>query len=243
MKKIEIFNTQVLSGTRQEFLKAIEERIERRLKTFVVTMNASILLKAIEDREYRRIVNSADLVVPDGSGVVWAMKFLKKESTERLPGVEIMNYLCEKSKETGWRIYLLGAKKEIVEKASWVMRKVGVNVVGYHDGFFPDEESKSVVKDINEKSVDLLFVGMGVPRQERWIYANLPQLEVKLAMGVGGSIDVISGKKRRAPMWVQRMNLEWLYRFLQSPMSKRKVPVQIAKFVFLVLKEKLKGEK
>ncbi|AIY87479.1 lipopolysaccharide biosynthesis protein [Thermotoga sp. TBGT1765] len=241
VKEIELFGTKVLSGTRREFLNAIEERIEKDIKTFVVTMNASILLKAIEDAGYRAIVNSADLVVPDGFGVVWAMKTLTGETTERLPGIEIMKHLCERSKEKGWKVYLLGTKREIVEKAKQVLERSGVRVVGCHDGFFSEKESPKIVEDINRSSTDLLFVGMGVPRQEEWIYRNFPQLNVKLAMGVGGSIDVVSGKKKRAPEWVQRMNLEWLYRFFQSPLSKRKVPVQVSKFVFFVLREKLKN--
>ncbi|MCD6552334.1 WecB/TagA/CpsF family glycosyltransferase [Thermotoga sp.] len=240
MKEVDLFGTKILCGKRDEFLNEIERRVEKKKKTFVVTMNASILLRAIEDEEYRTVIDSADLIVPDGSGVVWAIGFLTGNRTERLPGIEIMKCLCDRSRETGWRIYLLGSKEEIVRRAADSLKKAGVNVVGYHHGFFREEESERVVRDINERSTDLLFVGMGVPRQEKWVHAHLPRLKVKLAMGVGGSIDVISGKKKRAPKWVQRMNLEWLYRFFQSPVSKRKVPFQVLKFVFLVLREKLK---
>nr|WP_236681724.1 WecB/TagA/CpsF family glycosyltransferase [Thermotoga sp. RQ7] len=241
VKEVELFGTRVLSGKREEFLNEIEKRLKEKKKTFVVTMNASILLKAVEDKEYRDVINSADLIVPDGSGVVWAMRSLTGDHTERLPGIEIMKYLCDRSRETGWRVYLLGSKEEIVKKAADSLKRSGVNVVGYHHGFFREEESERVVRDINERSIDLLFVGMGVPRQEKWIHRNFPQLNVRLAMGVGGSIDVISGKKKRAPEWIQKMNLEWLYRFFQSPVSKRKVPLQVLKFVFLVLREKLKN--
>ena len=238
LKETTLFETKLFCGTREEFCRLLEKRLEQGEKTFVVTMNASILLAAIENEEYRNVINEADVVIPDGAGVVWALKFLRGLSTERFPGIEIMTYLCELSKEKGWKVYLLGAKEENVRTATGNLKNQGVNVVGFHNGYFQDEEE--VVRDINEKRPHLLFVGMGVPKQELWIHKNFPRLEVVLAMGVGGSIDVISGKKRRAPKWIQAMNLEWLYRFFQSPLNKRRVPIQIAKFVFYVFREKLK---
>ena len=222
-------------------LSEIENRLNNGKKTFIVTLNVSIIMEAIKDFSYKEILKKADMVIPDGFGIVWALNTVTGVETDRITGIDTMLYLCEIAKRKNWKIYLLGAREKSVKKACENLKRKGVNVAGYHHGYF--EKDNEIIEDIISKKPDLLFVGMGVPKQEKWIHKHLEKIPVKLAMGVGGSIDVISGKKKRAPEFIQRMRLEWFYRFLQSPWNKKKVPFQIAKFIFLVLKEKKKKKR
>ena len=236
-----MFGIEVTYGKREEIISEIERRLNNGEKTFIVTLNVSILMEAIKDPSYRKILEEANMVIPDGSGIVWALDVIANVKTDRVTGIDTMTHLCELSKKKGWKVYLLGAREDVAKKACENLRRNGVNVVGYHHGYF--ERDGEVIEEILSKKPDLLFVGMGVPKQERWIHEHFEKIPVKLAMGVGGSIDVVSGRKKRAPEFVQKMRLEWLYRFLQSPWNKRKVPFQIMRFVFLVFRERKKRKR
>jgi len=224
-------------GDAKDVRNKIIEKIKKGEKTFVVTLNASILLRTLRDAYYRKVVNHADFVIPDGSGIVWALKRNRKILTERITGIDTMLYLCNESKKNNWKVYLLGSQPSIVEEAARRLKKKGVNVVGFHHGYFKDD--KIPIEEIEKLKPDLLFVGMGVPKQEEWIFKNY-NLPFKFAMGVGGSFDVISGKKKRAPIVFQNLRLEWFYRWMQSPIKKRNVPLEVFKYYFLVLRGKIK---
>jgi len=236
-----LFGIEITYGKREEIISEIERRLNNGEKMFIVTLNVSILMEAMKDPSYRKILEEASMVIPDGSGIVWALDVIANVKTDRVTGIDTMTHLCELSKRKGWKVYLLGAKEDVAKKACENLRRNGVNVVGYHHGYF--EKDGEVIVEILSKKPDLLFVGMGVPKQERWIHEHFKKIPVRLAMGVGGSIDVVSGRKKRAPEFVQKMKLEWLYRFLQSPWNKRKIPFQIMKFVFLVLRERKKRKR
>ena len=236
-----MFGIEITYGKREEIISEIERRLNNGEKMFIVTLNVSILMEAMKDPSYRKIIEEASMVIPDGSGIVWALDVIANVKTDRVTGIDTMTHLCELSKRKGWKVYLLGAREDVAKKACENLRRNGVNVVGYHHGYF--EKDGEVIVEILSKKPDLLFVGMGVPKQERWIHEHFKKIPVRLAMGVGGSIDVVSGRKKRAPEFVQKMKLEWLYRFLQSPWNKRKIPFQIMKFVFLVLRERKKRKR
>ncbi len=236
-----MFGIEITYGKREEIISEIERRLNNGEKMFIVTLNVSILMEAMKDPSYRKILEEASMVIPDGSGIVWALDVIANVKTDRVTGIDTMTHLCELSKRKGWKVYLLGAREDVAKKACENLRRNGVNVVGYHHGYF--EKDGEVIVEILSKKPDLLFVGMGVPKQERWIHEHFKKIPVRLAMGVGGSIDVVSGRKKRAPEFVQKMKLEWLYRFLQSPWNKRKIPFQIMKFVFLVLRERKKRKR
>ena len=236
-----MFGIEITYGKREEIISEIERRLNNGEKMFIVTLNVSILMEAMKDPSYRKIIEEASMVIPDGSGIVWALDVIANVKTDRVTGIDTMTHLCELSKRKGWKVYLLGAREDVAKKACENLRRNGVNVVGYHHGYF--EKDGEVIVEILSKKPDLLFVGMGVPKQERWIHEHFKKIPVRLAMGVGGSIDVVSGRKKRAPEFVQKMKLEWLYRFLQSPWNKRRIPFQIMKFVFLVLRERKKRKR
>ncbi len=234
---MEIFGLEVLELEPSEVLGVLKGRIEDERKTFVVTLNAQMLVRAKEDPVYWKILKSADLRVVDGVGVQMALRLKYGKSVQRYPGVDIMKDLLSLSKIEEWTIYLLGAKEEVVSKLHRILKSSGVNVVGYHNGYFAGD---GPVEEIVSLKPDLVFVAMGVPRQEEWIFSNIDKFEKGIFIGVGGSFDVLSGFKRRAPEWVRNLGLEWLYRTIQSPKEKWKVPLDIAKFSLYTLAEVLK---
>lgn len=234
MQRVEIFSLPITIGSFEQIFSQIKNRIYQRQKTFVVTANATIVVKTIEDPEYRKIVQSADLILPDGFGVVLAIKRFHKKSSERITGIDMLIKLCEVAAKDGLKVFLLGGRPEVVERAAKNLEKTyGQIIAGYHHGYFDGE---GPIELIESSKADLLFVGMGVPKQEVWIGKNFEKVPAIFAMGVGGSFDVISGYKKRAPKLVQDLKLEWLYRFLQSPLQKKNVPKDVIKLLWYIVK-------
>ncbi|MCD6449583.1 MAG: WecB/TagA/CpsF family glycosyltransferase [Thermotogaceae bacterium] len=228
---MELFEIEILELPKDEILDALINRIDNEKRTFVVTANALIMLRVAKDPEYRRAIKESDFVVPDGFGIHLVGKLKHKRDIPRYPGVDIMRDLLEIGKKRKWKFYFLGAKEEVVERL-WKIYKDQVNVVGYHHGYFGGE---GPVSEIVSLKPDVVFVAMGAPKQEFWIWRNLEKFEKGLFMGVGGSFDVLSGVKRRAPDWVIKMGFEWAYRFFQSPSKRWKVPFQIGEFLIRAL--------
>lgn len=234
MQRVEIFSLPITIGSFEQIFSQIKNRIYQRQKTFVVTANATIVVKTIEDPEYRKIVQSADLILPDGFGVVLAIKKFHKKTSERITGIDMLIKLCEVAAKDGLKVFLLGGRPEVVERAAKNLEKTyGQIIAGYHHGYFDGE---GPIELIESSKADLLFVGMGVPKQEVWIGKNFEKVPAIFAMGVGGSFDVISGYKKRAPKLVQDLKLEWLYRFLQSPLQKKNVPKDVIKLLWYIVK-------
>lgn len=234
MRTVKLFNLPIVAGTRREVYEVLVNRISSHQKTFVVTANASIIIRSIDDPEYKRIISNADLILPDGAGVVWALKRNRGIQTERVTGIDTLLYLCQMAKENQWKVFLLGGREKVISEAAGKIDDLFGNIVcGYHHGYFQDD---GPVEKIRRSQADILFVGMGVPKQEKWIARNLQATGAHFAMGVGGSFDVISGYKKRAPKLFQKMRLEWLYRFLQSPIQKRHIPLEIIRFASLILR-------
>lgn len=196
----------------------------------VFTPNPEIILECKKDEELKNIINSADLVLPDGIGVVIASKFLRNPVPERVPGFD---FVCELLK-TNHSFYFFGGKPGVAEKAMENMKQQGVNVVGCYHGYFKEDDE--IVNDITEKKPDVLVVCLGAPKQEKWIYKNLEKLNVPISIGAGGSLDVLAGEVERAPKIFQKLCLEWLYRTLKEPKKRlprvMKLPVFIIDVIF-----------
>jgi len=241
IEDVEIFGVKILTSSREEILHEIVRRLISKSKTFIVTLNAQILDRALRDERYLSVIKIADLVVPDGEGVVWASRILTGKKLHKTPGVELVEDISRTAVSLNKTIFLLGGKQKVADLAGKRLnKKYGVKIAGTHHGFFTKEEEKNVVKLINKSKADILFVGMGVPKQEIFIMEHWNSLGVKIAMGVGGSFDVISGVKKRAPKFIIKMKLEWLYRIFQDPLKKWKVPFELSHFVYRVLKEKMR---
>lgn len=185
----------------------------------IFTPNPEIVMKAQEDTEFLNILNEGDLVVPDGIGIVIASKLHHLGIKERVPGIELMDRILSYCNRTEKSIYLYGAKPGVAELAAKNIEKEypHLAVKGYSHGYHDAKEEQKVLDDINEKKPDVLFVALGAPRQEKWIYNHRKLLNANVAMGVGGSLDVYSGTAKRAPLIFRKTGFEWFYRLMKEP--------------------------
>ncbi len=235
LPSVRILNLSVNNVSMESALAAIDSFIAARGSHHVVTADASMFVMANEDPELYKIVSKADLVTPDGVGIIWAAKRQGTPLQERVSGVDIVENLCSRSAECGNRIYFLGAGPGVAEQAANRMREryPGTNIVGSRDGFFTESDNDSIIETIRESKADVVCVAMGIPRQEKWIEANRERLDAPVLIGVGGTLDVLSGNTRRAPRWMQKIALEWLWRVLNNPRKISKVML-LPRFVMLV---------
>ena len=184
-----------------------------------VAVNVDKLVKANKDPSLRKIINDCALINVDGMPVVWASRLLGKPLKERVAGIDLYTALIQRAAEKGWRVYLLGASEEVVRSVKAIHEKQspGLKIAGFRNGYWQPEEEAAVVSSIADSRPDLLFVAISSPKKERFLGAYQAHMKIPFAMGVGGSFDVIAGKIKRAPPWMQQCGLEWFYRFLQEP--------------------------
>ncbi|WP_460268916.1 WecB/TagA/CpsF family glycosyltransferase [Clostridium tertium] len=239
MDKRKVFlNTYVDALTMDETLERIEEFIENREIVQHVVINASKINIMQENDDLTNIINECPLINADGQSIVWGAKFLGYELPERVAGIDIFTELVRVSAEKGYRPYFFGATEEVVRKVveTFKDKYPSLKIAGYRNGYFNDEESIKIAEDIKKSEADILFVAFSSPKKEFWIRKYINIMKVPFAMGVGGSFDVIAGKTTRSPKWMQKLGLEWFYRFIQEPrrMFKRYI-IGNLKFVKLVL--------
>ena len=214
---MEEYFRRVFPGSAEEFCKKAESAMESGRRMFVVTANPEILMAACRDEKARELLLSADAeIVPDGISVVKAMGMLGLPVTERITGVDLADKLLHSAGRSGKSVYLLGAKEEVVSTlAKNLKAHYPAMTLHYHNGY--DGDKDSIMKEIAILSPDLVLVGLGVPTQEFLIHRHLQDFTKGVLMGVGGSFDVLSGMKRRAPALFVKTNTEWLYRILREP--------------------------
>lgn len=201
----------------------------------IATANAEMVMLAQEDSELMDILQHADLVVPDGAGVLWAAEQQGKKFKERVTGVDLACSLLAKAAARQTPVYLFGGAEGIAKEAGENMQKQypGLHIVGTHSGYFSAAEEGEIIADIRRSGAQILLVALGVPKQEKWIHDHLYELGPCIAMGVGGTLDVLAGKVCRAPKWMQEHRVEWLYRLCKEP-SRFKRMLALPKFVFAV---------
>lgn len=185
----------------------------------VITANPIMVMAALNDPAVMRVMKQADLVVPDGTGVVWAAKHVGQPVAERVTGFELMHNLLRVGEAYRWKVYLLGTAPDTVAEAARRLQAQfpGIDLVGYRDGYFKADQDAEVVAAIRAAAPDLLFVARGPDTQEPWIAKHRRELRVPLMMGVGGTLDIVAGKLKRAPVLFQKLRLEWFYRLLKEP--------------------------
>ncbi len=215
----EILGVKVDRLSTDQVLDRISEFVASAKPHHVVYVNVDGINRFFSDKRYCKIVNEADLVYPDGMGVVWASKFSDKPLSERVNAGDFLPDLCKVCVEKGYKIYLLGSEKGVAEGASDYLQKKhkGLKIVGTGDGFFDDKDEEKIIKEINKLSPDILLVGMGVPRQEKWIKRNMRRLNVPVCWGVGALFDFYSLRIKRAPIIMRKIGLEWLFRLMIEP--------------------------
>ena len=242
MQRIEFLGSPMDSATMTETVAVIAERIERKDFLQHVVVNVAKLINMKKDKELAESVNACDLINIDGMGVVLGARFMGHDIPERVAGVDLFHNLLDMSADKDFPVFLLGAEEDVVAKTAEKVKEQhkGINVVGYHHGYFWDDEA-AVVEEIKASGARLLFVAITSPKKENFINKWQDQLGVDFVMGVGGTFDVVAGKVKRAPLWMQKYGLEWFYRVLQEPrrMWKRYL-VTNTKFAWLLIKERFK---
>ncbi|MEG1502003.1 MAG: WecB/TagA/CpsF family glycosyltransferase [Synergistaceae bacterium] len=221
-------------------LSKVENLIFKNNKgNIIVTPDALAALRSRTDKLYSNIIKNAALVLPDGAGLILALKLLGTPIQERIPGVEFTEHLCKKASYEGWGVWFLGGLPGIAEDAAKKLKEKFPSLIvsGVRNGFFDDGDINSICSEISESNAKILFVGLGVPKQEYWLSENIEKTGVNIGMGIGGTMDVISGKLNRAPKIWQMFGMEWLYRVIQEPYRWRRVlklPIFLL-YVFLTL--------
>ncbi len=208
-----------------EALQRIEQLISLREPSLVITADANAVLIALEDAEFRALLETAPLVTADGAGLLWAGRRLKQPFPERVSGVDLVEQLTRLSHEKGYRLYFLGAAPGVAEQAAHnlLMKYPNAQIVGVQHGYFQTSDEPAVIAQIAAARPDVLLIGMGMPRQEKWAWAHRDALGAPVMIGVGGSFDVYAGVVKRAPRWMQRTGCEWLWRLIQDPRKIKKV--------------------
>ncbi|MBR5122042.1 MAG: WecB/TagA/CpsF family glycosyltransferase [Anaerotignum sp.] len=225
--------------TMDEAVAKAKKLLKEEGQHIICTPNPEIVMEAQNDKVLNSILHEADLVVPDGIGVVWASKYSEIRLTERVAGFDLTQNLMADLAATGETFYFFGGAPGVASTAARKMMKKypGLKVVGVHNGYFDEKEEKRIIQDIKEKAPSILLVGLGAPKQEKWIYDNLRLTGAKVAIGVGGSFDVMAGNVKRAPKIFQKLGLEWFHRLITQP-TRWKRMMRLPKFALTVLKTK-----
>ena len=243
-KKVYVFNCPIDALTMKETVQIVDNVIKEGKHIHHAVVNVAKIVKMQEDKElYNSIVN-ADIINADGMPIVWASRLLGKPLPERVAGIDLMQELIKLAYNRKYKIFFFGAKEEVVKK---VVEKYSKEyspeiIAGYRNGYYSEEEEPLIAKQIAESGANILFVGISSPKKEKFLYKYKHILKnVNFIMGVGGSFDVIAGKIKRAPKWMQKCGLEWVYRLVQEPRRMwRRYLIGNTKFIILVIKEFLK---
>ena len=238
--KTDIMGLQFDNITMEAALDAAKVLLQGEHAARVVTPNAEIAYEALHDENMRTLLNSAELMLPDGAGVVLASKILKTPLKQKVAGVDFADGLLGVLETTGQSLYLLGSKPGVGELAAQKMtqKHPKLRIAGIADGYFQDEAP--VIDKINASGADVLFVCLGAPKQEQFMARHQKALHVKLMAGLGGSLDSFAGTVKRAPKWMIRLNLEWLYRLIKEPKRFKRM-LRLPKYLWAVVCKRIRG--
>lgn len=236
MEKLNILGVPFDHTTMKDMLIQLRHNLQLKKKTFIVTANPEIVMYAVEDEHYRNTIAQANHIIADGAGIILASKLVKKPLPERVAGFDLMVELLQLANKEQLRVFFLGSREEVIERTVANVQKSYPNlqIAGYHHGFFK-ENDETVTEMVKNSNPDMVFVALGFPKQEYWIQNNYHHFEKGIFMGVGGSFDIIAGTAKRAPDFWIKLNLEWLYRFMNQPTRWRRM-LALPKFVIRVLK-------
>ena len=242
IERVEILGVKVDAVTMAEAVARVENLVAEKKSSLVATANAEMILNATHDSELKKILNAANLVVPDGAGTVWAARHLGKQMPERVAGFDLVQELMKISPARGIKFFLFGAAPGIADKAKLKAEALypGIKIVGTRNGYFKPEDEPEIISQIKNSRADILLAALGVPKQEKWLFKYKDELKVPVSIGVGGTFDVMAGVVRRAPLWMQKARLEWLFRAMLQPSRAGRL-LALPKFVWKVHKQKVNG--
>ena len=237
--KHDILGVGVNSLRMADAVNLIEKYMDDKANVIIATANAEMLMNATRDADLKRILNSAELVVPDGAGTVWAAHQLGYDMPERVAGYDLAQELMKRAPEKGRRIFFFGSAPGVADKAKLKAEELypGIHIVGTRNGFFTENDIPEILEEIKNARPDLLLVALGVPKQEKFLDKYYKELGVPVSIGVGGTFDVMAGVMKRAPLWMQKAKLEWLFRGMLQPKRAGRL-LALPKFVLRVLAEK-----
>lgn len=237
---ITILGVQVHNVTTEETLAYIRRYMDEPGLHQIATVNPEFVMTARENATFHRVLNDSDLCLPDGIGLLFAGRWQGNPLKERVAGSDLVNALASDAAKYGWRLFLLGAAPGVAEQAAEILsaEHPDIQIAGTFPGSPALEENDDLVQRINQSNADLLFVAYGAPAQDLWIARNSSSLEnVRVAIGVGGSLDFITGRAVRAPKWIQNIGLEWFYRLLREPWRWKRM-LALPRFTLSVLRSK-----
>jgi len=242
IETVSILGVRVARMRLEQVCDWIRIMVEQGKPRHIVTANAEIVYKAHREKDFFGLLENADLVTADGAGVVLAARLLGCPLPERVTGIDLVYRIFRLAEEKGWGLYFLGASQDVVEKAvlNTLSKHPRMRVAGFSHGYYSQEETPQVVSNINKAGPDILLVALGSPKQEMFIRQYIKELDVPVSIGVGGTFDILAGTARRAPDWMRRYGLEWLYRLYREPRRYKRM-LALPKFVLAVLVHKLKG--
>nr|WP_019541603.1 WecB/TagA/CpsF family glycosyltransferase [Selenomonas bovis] len=240
-KKVTILGVPVDAITMGEAVARIDGFIEKRTPVLVATANAEMLMRATHDGALRRILQGAAMVTPDGAGTVWAAHHLGYAMPERVAGYDMVQELMREAPAKRRRIFFFGSAPGVADKAKKKAEQLypGIEIVGTRNGFFTAADEPAIIEEIRAAHPDILLAALGVPKQEKWLAKHLGELGVPVAIGVGGTFDVMAGVMKRAPRWMQRAKLEWLFRGMMQPKRAGRL-LALPRFVLKVHAQKRK---
>jgi N-acetylglucosaminyldiphosphoundecaprenol N-acetyl-beta-D-mannosaminyltransferase len=224
----------------EEFLEAIEEGLQDTHTKTIFAVNAEKIMFARKDKELFKILDDSDVLIPDGFGPVVGLHLIHGVKLNRTTGIGLMERLLDLSANKNFRVFIYGARPDINRNAIDKIKEKypALNLVGAQHGYHSEEEMEGLISKINSLNTDILFVGLGSPKQEKWIHRHKGSLKVRYCMGVGGSLDVFAGNVALAPVWISNLYLEWAYRLVKQP-SRFKRQKVIPIFILKILKEAL----
>jgi N-acetylglucosaminyldiphosphoundecaprenol N-acetyl-beta-D-mannosaminyltransferase len=237
-----VLGVRIDAVTFEQVLANVEEFVADGRPHQIVTVNPEFVMAAQSDVEFRHIINSSALALPDGIGVWWASRRLGRPLPDRIPGVDLVERLAALSADRGYRLFFLGAMPDVADQAVEVLRKryPGLAVAGAYSGSPRREDDAAIVEQVRAASPDVLFVAYGAPAQDRWIARNMDRLGVSVCIGVGGSFDYIAGVHPRAPRWMRHLGLEWLHRLITQPWRWQRM-MALPRFAWQVLWSRDRG--
>lgn len=235
---VRILGVRVDGVTFQGMLDCIQAWIGEGSPHQICTVNPEFVMQARRNPAFAAVLEAADLCIADGVGLLWAARRQGRALPERVTGSDGVPLIAARAAEKGWRLFLLGAAPGVAEQAAGVLvqRHPGLQIAGAFAGSPGDADAPEIIERIRAARPDVLFVAYGAPKQDFWIAKYGPAVGVPAMMGVGGSLDFIAGMQKRAPRWVQRINLEWLYRLILQP-SRWRRQLALPEFVWAVLRE------
>ncbi len=242
MHSIKILSIRVDNISLKNAIILVDDFLTNGKSRQIITANPLMILEACKNEKLKNVFDEAALVIPESAGVSWAAKFLGTPLKEKIPGIDFMISLLKYAQQKNCPIFFLGAKEEVITKATGEIKKKfpDLKIAGFHNGYFRETgNEQDVISQIKSSGAEILFAGLNTPFQEIWLNKNIHKFGVKIAMGVGGSFDVLSGNLRRAPKWMINLNIEWFFRVVQQPWRILRI-IKLFSFALKIFKEKIR---